>query len=101
MVNTAPQNGVRTSLLPVSSISISEIFKNVNPKDRKFLKYIPNQFLSDEQVKAKRLALREDDIKYGRVKDGKYSFGDEDEQYLLAVKNTQRLKALGLQLQSA
>ena len=33
--------------------------------------------------------------------DGRNSFGDEDEQYLQAVKNTQRLKALGLQLQSA
>ena len=80
-------NQASTYLLPVSNISISEIFKNVNPKDRKFLKYIPNQFLSDEQIKAKRLALREDDIKYGRVKDGKYSFGDEDEQYLQAVQN--------------
>lgn len=68
-------NQASTYLLPVSNISISEIFKNVNPKDKKFLKYIPNQFLSDEQIKAKRLALREDDIKYGRVKDGKYSFG--------------------------
>ena len=58
-----------------SIISISEIFKNVNSNDRNFLKYIPNQFLCDEQIKAKRLALREDDIKYGRVKDGKYSFG--------------------------
>ena len=80
-------NRASTTLPPVSDISISEIFKNVNPKDKKFLKYIPNQFLSDEQIKAKRLALREDDIKYGRVKDGKYSFGDEDEQYLQAVQN--------------
>ncbi|MBR7133710.1 MAG: hypothetical protein IKD04_09300, partial [Clostridia bacterium] len=38
---------VRTS--PVT-ISISEIFKNVNPNDKDFIKYIPQQFFEDEEA---------------------------------------------------
>lgn len=45
---------IRTS--PVT-ISIAELFKNVNIKDTNFLKYIPNQFISEVQIEAKEKAL--------------------------------------------
>ncbi len=51
---------VRTS--PVSDISISELFSNVNTKDGNFLKYLPNQFLSAAQVEAKNKVLSKDGI---------------------------------------
>ncbi len=48
---------VRTS--PVN-ISISKIFENVNIKDANFLKYIPDEFLSSEQISAKKIALKKE-----------------------------------------
>ena len=45
---------VRTS--PVT-ISIGDLFANVNSKDIDFLKYIPDEFLNDEQIQAKELYL--------------------------------------------
>ena len=50
---------VRTS--PVT-ISIHDLFSKINPIDIDFLKYIPNGFLNDEQIEAKRKALG--DIRY-------------------------------------
>ena len=41
---------VRTS--PVN-ISISDLLQKINPKDVDFLKYIPNELLTDEQIKSK------------------------------------------------
>ena len=46
------------------TISIKDIFENVNIKDGDFLKYVPNQFLNDEQIKAKEEALENDRKKY-------------------------------------
>ena len=58
------ENQVPTSLLPVSDISITDLFKNVNPIDKNFLKYIPNQFLDNEQIIAKNKAIELEKIKY-------------------------------------
>ena len=41
-----PENGSHVHISPVT-ISISEIFKNVNEKDVDFIKYIPRQFFVD------------------------------------------------------
>ncbi len=57
-------NQASTYLLPISNISISEIFAKINPADKNFLKYIPNQFLNDEQIKAKNVALEIEKKKY-------------------------------------
>ena len=46
------------------TISIKDIFENVNIKDGDFLKYVPNPFLNDEQIKAKEEALENDRKKY-------------------------------------
>jgi len=40
MGNTAFENQTRTNLLPVSNISISELFSKINLNDKKFLKYV-------------------------------------------------------------
>lgn len=67
--NTASEKQMATSLLPVSTISISELFSKINPKDKNFLKYIPDEFLNEEQLDAKRWALQEDSEKYGSESD--------------------------------
>ena len=38
------------------TISLSQLFANVNPTDKRFLKYVPDNFLSTEQIEAKREA---------------------------------------------
>ena len=65
----AARNGSMPSLLPDSSLSIADIFKNVNSKDGRFLKYVPDGFLSETQKEAKKDALRkqnEENEKYGK-----------------------------------
>lgn len=59
---------VPTSLLPESAISLSQIFKNVNERDKRFLKYVPDEFLNSSQIEAKKKALREQTEEYGRYK---------------------------------
>ena len=38
------------------TISLSQLFANVNPTDKRFIKYVPDNFLSTEQIEAKREA---------------------------------------------
>ena len=52
-------NGVTQNSRSVN-ISISNIFRKINPFDKSFLKYIPDGFLNDEQKNAKIEALEED-----------------------------------------
>ena len=56
-------------LVTGSTISLSQLFANVNTGDNKFLKYIPDKFLSEEQITAKRTAQEADYTKYGRYKE--------------------------------
>ena len=56
-------------LVTGSTISLSQLFANVNTGDNKFLKYIPDKFLSEEQIAAKRTAQKADYTKYGRYKE--------------------------------
>lgn len=53
------------SLFPESTYSLQSIFRNVNPKDGRFLKYVPDGFLNAEQKRAKyeALALQEEEYK--------------------------------------
>jgi hypothetical protein len=51
-------NGVTQQPRSVN-ISIANIFSKINPSDKSFLKYIPDGFLSDEQLKAKKQAIKE------------------------------------------
>ncbi len=63
--NTASDKQMATSLIPISNISIPELFSKINPKDGKFLKYIPDEFLNASQIEAKKQALSDDETKYG------------------------------------
>lgn len=55
-----------TPLVADSAISLSQLFANVNPSDKRFLKYVLDNFLSTEQIEAKREAQKIDYNKYGR-----------------------------------
>lgn len=55
-----------TPLVADSAISLSQLFANVNPTDKRFLKYVPDNFLSAEQIKAKRKAQKSDYKNYNR-----------------------------------
>ena len=69
----------RTS--PVT-ISIKDIFGNVNIKDGDFLKYIPNGFLNKEQIEAKNIAIendKEDTVLYSEKEQSVYdTMGETD-----------------------
>lgn len=55
-----------TPLVADSIISLSQLFANVNPTDKRFLKYVPDNFLSTEQIEAKREAQKSDYKNYNR-----------------------------------
>lgn len=63
---TLDKNQASTYLLPVSSISIADLFAKINIKDENFFKYIPDGFLSADQIDAKNRALAKDEAKYGK-----------------------------------
>ena len=88
-----------TPLVADSAISLSQLFANVNPSDKRFLKYVPDNFLSTEQIEAKREAQKSDYKNYNRYvevfkndKDGsdnKFSLSEpvEEKGNLIAVHN--------------
>ena len=47
-----------------SMISLRELFENVNPKDGRFLKYVPDGFLNEEQKKSKKIAFERQEKEY-------------------------------------
>lgn len=57
---------ISNPLVADSAISLSQLFANVNPSDKRFLKYVPDNFLLTEQIEAKREAQKIDYNKYGR-----------------------------------
>lgn len=71
------RNRISTRLLPVSDISIPQFIQKINPRDEKFFKYIPDEFLSAEQKESKQRAIDKDEAKYGR----KYSVEANDIRY--------------------
>lgn len=56
-------NGVTKQYARSSIISISDLFKKINPSDESFLKYIPDGFLDADQKQSKYRALEKDGIK--------------------------------------
>lgn len=79
---------ISNPLVADSAISLSQLFANVNPSDKRFLKYVPDNFLSTEQIEAKREAQKSDYKNYNRYvevfkndKDGgdnKFSLSETD-----------------------
>lgn len=64
------------------TISIADIFKKINPSDKSFLKYIPDDFLSKEQKTAKREALAEDERKNSVKEKPKNERSSKQKDYL-------------------
>ncbi len=60
----AAKTAVPISLLPESTISLRQLFENVNPADGRFLKYVPDGFLNEAQKNAKTQALRQQEQEY-------------------------------------
>lgn len=58
------KSGDTLPLFPESKYSIRSIFENVNTKDARFLKYVPDGFLNDAQKQAKQEALRKQEKEY-------------------------------------
>ena len=57
-------NGVARQYSPPSDVSISQIFEKINTSDQSFLKYVPDGFLTEEQIEAKKQALAKDGVTY-------------------------------------
>ena len=80
VVGNALEKDQTPSLLPASEYTLAEIFGKINPKDAHFLKYLPERFLNEQQLKAKKAALEEDARRiagYGK-KDAKEKLADQD-----------------------
>ena len=60
LARTKGDDATTSSLLPASVYRIADIFKNVNPTDKHFLKYVPDPFLTGKQKAAKATAVAED-----------------------------------------
>ncbi len=76
------------------TISLSQLFANVNPTDKRFLKYVPDNFLSTEQIEAKREAQKIDYNKYGRYAEvfENDKNGSDNKFSLLDVLGSKRLR---------
>ncbi len=78
VLGSADNDNRARSLIPTSiTRSIAEIFRNINPSEKHFLKYLPDAFLTEQQKIGKYEALRED---------AKRIAGYLDTKYLEAVK---------------
>lgn len=84
MGSTVENNNQAHSLVSASTYSIADIIKNVNTADKHFLKYVPNNFLSKEQINAKREALAEDKRRIEAMPDKEY---DEQRRNYLSSEN--------------
>lgn len=90
---------ISNPLVADSAISLSQLFANVNPADKRFLKYVPDNFLSTEQIEAKRKAQKSDYKNHNRYvevfendkngSDNKFSLSEpvEEKGNLIAVHN--------------
>lgn len=79
VLGSADNKNRARSLIPTSiTCSIAEIFRNINPSEKHFLKYLPDAFLTEQQKTGKYEALRED---------AKRIAGYSDTKYLEAVKS--------------
>ena len=88
-----------------STISLRQLFENVNIKDGRFLKYVPDGFLSTEQKTAKQEALRRQQEEYAGYGTKKLSdrdsvgnqLSEEQQEYFRASKerdNQGRLRVM-------
>ncbi len=81
------ENGV-TQAAPSSAISIAQLFSKINPLDESFLKYLPDGFLDERQLEAKRRALAEDEASFNDTNNGdNSSFGNSKSRAAISPRN--------------
>ncbi len=76
----------------ISIISLSEMFKNINPSDGEFLKYVPDGFLNSEQKAAKKEALAKEQNKLNNLRFSLKDTGDVD--YDALARENENLREL-------
>ena len=60
----ADKSATPAPLFSKSTVSLRSIFENINPADKRFLKYVPDGFLNAEQKQAKQEALAKQSKEY-------------------------------------
>ena len=68
------QTATDPSLVSASECRIADLFQKVNPKDGHFLKYLPDEMLTDLRKAAKKDALEEDRRRIASYKKSEESF---------------------------
>ena len=61
-------NGVTQNSRSVANISLAQLFRKINPNDKEFVKYIPDEFLENKQIEAKAQTLFEESKRLVRKK---------------------------------
>ena len=61
-------NGVTQNSRSVANISLAQLFRKINPNDKEFAKYIPDEFLENKQIEAKAQTLFEESKRLVREK---------------------------------
>ena len=68
VLGSTPDKSQPHSLISASKYSLTDLFSKINPKDKHFLKYLPDGFLNKEQLKAKMAAIKEDEARIAGYK---------------------------------
>ena len=82
VVGSTPGKNRTRSLVPASEYSLADLFREINTTDAHFLKYLPDGFLSEEQITAKEGAIAEDTA---RIDGYEKRNSDRDSDYMDAV----------------
>lgn len=77
---SADNVGGPSPLVSASTISLRQLFQNVNQRDGRFLKYVPDGFLNSAQKQAKQDALQRQSEEYASYEPLKFSARDYAEQ---------------------
>lgn len=85
VLGSAPGNIQAPSLIPASEYSLAEIFSKINPQDKHFLKYLPDGFLSSEQIEAKGAAVAEDASRIMGYRTDQKKLSDRNSRYMESV----------------
>ena len=63
VLGSTPDKSQTHSLVSTSVYSLADLFQKINPENKHFLKYVPDGFLNDEQLRAKMIAIQEDNAR--------------------------------------
>lgn len=80
-------------LIPTSIYILSDVFSKINTQDKRFLKYIPDGFLSEDQKMAKNEAIKEEKDKIAKIPNYLWKNYANEEDYGMRYKYLKDLKA--------